>query len=151
VVAPCWTGDGVTGALNHLSVKVSRSAEVGAATERLTGQGLATLTQDAPSRCCAVQDKVWVHDPDGASWEVYTVLADAPSDTSGEPAEPVGGAAIALATPGSRSDRPDRLAVLDGQRHSPPRSSQPCGGPGRRPANARVRPWRWWRTAAPTG
>ena len=47
----------------------------------------------------------------------------------GEPAEPVGGAAIALATPGSRSDRPDRLAVLDGQRHSPPRSSQPCGGP----------------------
>jgi len=23
-----------------------------------------------------------VHDPDGASWEVYTVLADAPSDTS---------------------------------------------------------------------
>ena len=82
MVAACWTGAGVTGALNHLSVKVSRSAEVGAATERLTGQGLATLTQDAPSRCCAVQDKVWVHDLDGASWEVYTVLADAPSDTS---------------------------------------------------------------------
>ena len=31
-------------------------------------------------RCCyAVQDKVWVHDPDGAPWEVYTVLADAPA------------------------------------------------------------------------
>ena len=70
MVASCWTGAGVTGALNHLSVKV------------LTGPGLATLTQDAPSRCCAVQDKVWVHDLDGASWEVYTVLADAPSDTS---------------------------------------------------------------------
>lgn len=30
------------------------------------------------STCCyAVQDKVWVHDPDGAPWEYYTVLADA--------------------------------------------------------------------------
>lgn len=29
-----------------------------------------------------MQDKVWVHDPDGAPWEVYTVLADAPDDTS---------------------------------------------------------------------
>jgi hypothetical protein len=26
-----------------------------------------------------VQDKAWVHDPDGAPWEVYTVLADAPA------------------------------------------------------------------------
>jgi hypothetical protein len=24
-----------------------------------------------------VQDKVWVDDPDGAPWEVYTVLEDA--------------------------------------------------------------------------
>ena len=32
------------------------------------------------STCCyAVQDKVWVHDPDGAMWEFYTVLADADS------------------------------------------------------------------------
>jgi len=49
--------------------------------------------------------------------------------TLGGLAEPVGGAAIAPATPGSRSDRPDRLAVLDGPRHSPPRSSQPRDGP----------------------
>jgi len=61
---------------------VGSSAEVGAATQRLTGQGLATLTQDATSCCYAVQDKVWVHDPDGAPWEVYTVLADAPGDTT---------------------------------------------------------------------
>ena len=27
--------------------------------------------------CYAVQDKVWVDGPDGAKWEVYTVLADA--------------------------------------------------------------------------
>jgi len=75
-------GDGVTGALNHLGVEVATTGEVEAATERLTGEGLATLTQDATSCCYAVQDKVWVHDPDGAPWEVYTVLADAPGDTS---------------------------------------------------------------------
>lgn len=79
---PGARGDGVHGALNHLGVEVPSSAEVAAATQRLTGQGLATLTQDATSCCYAVQDKVWVHDPDGAPWEVYTVLADAPGDTS---------------------------------------------------------------------
>jgi hypothetical protein len=28
-----------------------------------------------------VQDKAWVDDPDGAPWEFYTVLADAPEET----------------------------------------------------------------------
>ena len=75
-------GAGVAGALNHLGVEVADSAQVTAATGRLTGQGLDTLTQDATTCCYAVQDKVWVHDPDGAPWEVYTVLADAPADTA---------------------------------------------------------------------
>ena len=74
-------GTGVQGALNHLGVEVSTPEEVGAATRRLTGEGLDTLTQDATTCCYAVQDKVWVHDPDGAPWEVYTVLADAPGDS----------------------------------------------------------------------
>jgi catechol 2,3-dioxygenase-like lactoylglutathione lyase family enzyme len=73
-------GSGVAGALNHLGVEVDSSAEVGAATRRLSGEGLETLTQDETTCCYAVQDKVWVHDPDGAPWEVYTVLADAPGD-----------------------------------------------------------------------
>jgi hypothetical protein len=30
--------------------------------------------------CYALQDKVWVSDPDGNSWEVFTVL----EDTEGE-------------------------------------------------------------------
>jgi catechol 2,3-dioxygenase-like lactoylglutathione lyase family enzyme len=74
-------GDGVAGALNHLGVEVTSSDEVSSATEWLTGRGLSTLTQDAAACCFAVQDKVWVHDPDGAPWEVYTVLADAPEAT----------------------------------------------------------------------
>jgi len=79
---PDVRGDGVTGALNHLGVEVADSEQVGAATRRLTGHGLDTLTEDATTCCYAVQDKVWVHDPDGAPWEVYTVLADAPAGTA---------------------------------------------------------------------
>lgn len=70
-------GDGVTGALNHLGVEVATTDEVRLATTRLAGEGLATVEQAATTCCYAVQDKVWVSDPDGAPWEVYTVLADA--------------------------------------------------------------------------
>lgn len=42
---PDARGDGVTAALNHhLGVEVGSSSEAGAATQRLTGEGLATLT-----------------------------------------------------------------------------------------------------------
>ena len=67
------------GTLNHLGVEVESPDEVSAATRRLSGEGLATATEDKVTCCYAVQDKVWVTDPDGANWEVYTVLADAPT------------------------------------------------------------------------
>jgi catechol 2,3-dioxygenase-like lactoylglutathione lyase family enzyme len=70
-------GEGVTGALNHLGVEVETPAEVVAANARLAGQSLDTLVQENTTCCYAVQDKVWVNDPNGAPWEVYTVLADA--------------------------------------------------------------------------
>ena len=66
------------GTLNHLGVEVSSTNEVVAATQRLAAEGLATEVEDGVTCCYAVQDKVWVTDPDGAPWEVYTVLADAP-------------------------------------------------------------------------
>jgi catechol 2,3-dioxygenase-like lactoylglutathione lyase family enzyme len=69
--------EGKGGTLNHLGVEVGSTDEVAAATERLRGEGLPTTTQEGVSCCYAVQDKVWVHDPAGAPWEVYTVLADA--------------------------------------------------------------------------
>ncbi|MHB8439987.1 MAG: ArsI/CadI family heavy metal resistance metalloenzyme [Acidimicrobiales bacterium] len=74
-------GNGIVGALNHLGVEVESSEVVQAATGRLSDFGLAPVVQDATTCCYAVQDKVWVHDPDGAPWEVYTVLADAPEET----------------------------------------------------------------------
>jgi catechol 2,3-dioxygenase-like lactoylglutathione lyase family enzyme len=63
--------------LNHLGIEVPSTAEVTAASARLAGEGLTTDTEDEVTCCFAVQDKVWVDDPDGAAWEVYTVLADA--------------------------------------------------------------------------
>lgn len=61
--------------LNHLGVEVASTEAVAAAERRLSGEGLPTVTEQ--EACCyALQDKVWVDDPDGAPWEVYTVLAD---------------------------------------------------------------------------
>jgi catechol 2,3-dioxygenase-like lactoylglutathione lyase family enzyme len=73
-------GSGTVGALNHLGVEVGSTDDVSAATTRLAGAGLPTAAEQNTTCCYAVQDKVWVTDPDGAPWEVYTVLADAPAD-----------------------------------------------------------------------
>jgi catechol 2,3-dioxygenase-like lactoylglutathione lyase family enzyme len=88
---PGARGAGVAGALNHLGVEVETSAEVAAAAGRLAEAGLATATEENTACCYAVQDKVWVDDPDGAPWEVYTVLSDIP--------EPVG-PALRMVEPG---------------------------------------------------
>jgi catechol 2,3-dioxygenase-like lactoylglutathione lyase family enzyme len=73
-------GAGTAGALNHLGVEVASTEEVSEATARLAAAGLATAPEENTTCCYALQDKVWVNDPDGAPWEVYTVLADAPAD-----------------------------------------------------------------------
>lgn len=70
------------GSLNHLGVEVDSTDEVAAATKRLSGQGMDTLVEDATTCCYAVQDKVWVTGPGQERWEVYTVLADAETQTA---------------------------------------------------------------------
>jgi catechol 2,3-dioxygenase-like lactoylglutathione lyase family enzyme len=72
---------GIEGALNHLGVEVETPDEVAAASSRMRDGGLDTRTEDNTTCCYAVQDKVWVNDPDGAPWEIYTVLADASAET----------------------------------------------------------------------
>jgi catechol 2,3-dioxygenase-like lactoylglutathione lyase family enzyme len=71
-------GEASAGSLNHLGVEVASTGDVREATDRLAAVGLATRTEDEVACCYAVQDKVWVRDPDGTPWEVYTVLADSP-------------------------------------------------------------------------
>jgi catechol 2,3-dioxygenase-like lactoylglutathione lyase family enzyme len=70
-------GHGEAGSLNHLGVEVETPDDVAAATQRLSGEGLATAEEENVSCCYAVQDKVWVDAPDGEPWEIYTVLGDA--------------------------------------------------------------------------
>jgi catechol 2,3-dioxygenase-like lactoylglutathione lyase family enzyme len=72
-------GTGTAGALNHLGVEVASTADVAAARERFTAAGLAAFDENDTTCCYALQDKVWVHDPAGAPWEVYTVKDDDPA------------------------------------------------------------------------
>lgn len=71
-------GEGAGGTLNHLGVEVADSAEVERAAARLRDTGMSTDERHGETCCYATQDKVWVADPDGARWEIYTVLDDAP-------------------------------------------------------------------------
>jgi hypothetical protein len=74
-------GHGEPGTLNHLGVEVASTDEVGATQARLAATGLATATEDEVTCCFAVQDKVWVDGPDHEPWEIYTVLADADTES----------------------------------------------------------------------
>ncbi|WP_067929637.1 ArsI/CadI family heavy metal resistance metalloenzyme [Alicyclobacillus shizuokensis] len=62
------------GALNHLGLQVSSTDDVLAAKERLMAAGMATFDEMNTTCCYAVQDKIWVTDPDGNRWEVFVVL-----------------------------------------------------------------------------
>ena len=70
-------GVGQPASLNHLGVEVEDTAAVASAQGRLDQEELPTATEEGVACCYAVQDKVWVDDPDGTPWEIYTVLADA--------------------------------------------------------------------------
>jgi catechol 2,3-dioxygenase-like lactoylglutathione lyase family enzyme len=65
------------GTMNHLGVEVESSVQVVEAIEHFQQSDLPTKTENQTTCCYAVQDKVWVQDPDGAPWEIYTVLSDA--------------------------------------------------------------------------
>ena len=67
-------------ALSHLGIRVGTTADVDSAAQRLRRSGLVTLQERDTDCCYARQDKVWVADPAGHRWEVYTVLADVEED-----------------------------------------------------------------------
>jgi hypothetical protein len=80
IETPDSRGSGIGGALNHLGVEVGGTEEVTQATTRLANGGLGTTEEHETTCCYAVQDKVWVEDPDATPWEVYAVLADASAE-----------------------------------------------------------------------
>ncbi len=75
------------GALSHLGVQVESTQEVKAAIQRFADAGLNLFTEENTDCCYALQDKVWVTDPDGNSWEVFVVkVADTAPLENVEPA-----------------------------------------------------------------
>lgn len=77
-------GHGEPGTLNHVGVEVEDTDQVAAKMEHAVNVGLPIEMQESTTCCFAVQDKVWVKGGE-LPWEWYTVLADAPTDTSLKP------------------------------------------------------------------
>lgn len=69
------------GALSHLGIQVDSSDAVRAAIARFKTAGLVTFEEHDTDCCYALQDKVWVTDPDGNRWEIFVVKV---SDTAPE-------------------------------------------------------------------
>ncbi len=64
------------GALSHLGIQVRSTEDVLATRERWNHAGLLTRDEMQTNCCYAIQDKIWVRDPDGNEWEVFVVLED---------------------------------------------------------------------------
>ncbi len=62
---------------SHFGIQVASTEDVAAAWARFGKAGLTTKTEDNTECCYALQDKVWVEDPDGNAWEVFVVKAEA--------------------------------------------------------------------------
>jgi catechol 2,3-dioxygenase-like lactoylglutathione lyase family enzyme len=62
---------------SHFGIQVASTEDVLEAKARFEAAGLATLSEDDTACCYAVQDKVWVEDPDGNAWEVFVVKGEA--------------------------------------------------------------------------
>jgi catechol 2,3-dioxygenase-like lactoylglutathione lyase family enzyme len=84
---------GERGALSHLGIQVGSTDDVVAVRHRWVSAGLIPRDEMDTNCCYAIQDKVWVKDPDGNEWEVFVVkqdnLAESPACACGvdEPAE----------------------------------------------------------------
>src|SRR6266480_4189797 len=61
---------------SHFGVQVAGREDIAVAWARFKGAGLKTFTEENTSCCYALQDKVWVEDPDGNMWEVFMVKGD---------------------------------------------------------------------------
>ncbi|MDA7977286.1 MAG: VOC family protein [Pirellulales bacterium] len=72
--------DAAKRASTHYGVQVKSTDAVREAATRLKSAGVPIREEFQSACCCAVQDKIWVTDPDGHRWEVFVVTgAEAPN------------------------------------------------------------------------
>jgi catechol 2,3-dioxygenase-like lactoylglutathione lyase family enzyme len=63
----------VNAGFGHTGIVVENSDAVKAWQAQAELRGVKIALVEEQTRCCyALQDKFWVHDPDGVQWEVYT-------------------------------------------------------------------------------
>ncbi|MFC4769527.1 ArsI/CadI family heavy metal resistance metalloenzyme [Effusibacillus consociatus] len=74
------------GVLNHMGFQVENTEAVLAVKERLQQAGLMPLDEMGTTCCYAVQDKIWVHDPEGNAWEIFYTKEDSEFESAGDPA-----------------------------------------------------------------
>jgi len=77
----------------HFGIQVKSTAEVLAARVRMMSAGHAVRDEEAVTCCYAVQDKVWITDPDGHPWEIFVVTEAESEVHSRAPADPARAAA----------------------------------------------------------
>jgi catechol 2,3-dioxygenase-like lactoylglutathione lyase family enzyme len=70
------TAEAGHGGLSHLGIQVESTADVLAMRQNWLDRGLLPREEMKTECCYALQDKAWVHDPDGNEWEVFAVLTD---------------------------------------------------------------------------
>lgn len=64
---------GTDSRVNHFGIQLKSTDRVQAETERFKKLGWITETEEQRTCCYAVQDKVWLTDPDGNRWELFVV------------------------------------------------------------------------------
>ena len=73
--------------VSHFGVQVKSTVAVEAVKRRFESAGIPVRVEENITCCYAVQDKVWVEDPDGNAWEVFVTLDN---DAAG-PEDPTAG------------------------------------------------------------
>lgn len=72
------SGQGEVSRVSHFGIEVDSADEVMQWQKKLTEAGLVKLVESDTKCCFARQDKVWISDPDGNSWEIFYVHEQLP-------------------------------------------------------------------------
>ena len=73
--------------INHLGIQVGTKEDVARQQKRLNMLGFKTTVEEGTTCCYAVQDKVWVQDPDVNAWETFVVFEDSNLERIERPAK----------------------------------------------------------------
>jgi len=109
---------------SHFGVQVASSEDVAAAWTRFKQAGFKTKTEENTSCCYALQDKVWVEDPDGNEWEVFVVKGD----TDQMSCDPTNGSCVPQATAEPTAKAGSGCCGPEAKAEAKPKASGGCCG-----------------------